>query len=225
MTNNLDLSTVSDNERLTTVSTAYQALEGNGSLIIISTDNFFPVMREFQEQFWGGYDWYPMLAGPEQWKGKIIKLEAIRQPDSTARMMRTEHAHCDQLYAEGETALGEDQIEVCEENMRAFIHGMRRHFEMEEDILFPAFEAATGMVGGPPEVMRMEHEQIRGVLDQLSEILDAQQHEQIFSIGETLMILIQQHNMKEENILYAMIDNHLGGQVDGLLKQMQLVGI
>ncbi|MBF0288839.1 MAG: hemerythrin domain-containing protein [SAR324 cluster bacterium] len=223
--NNIDLSSLSDDQRMPAISAAYQVLEGNDTLIIKSSDDFFLLMCAFQQQFWGEYDWYPVQAGPDQWIGEIIKLEAIRKPDSVMRLMHTEHSHCDQLYADGETALGEDRIEVGEKSMRSFIAGMRRHFEMEEKVLFPAFEALTGMVGGPPEVMRMEHQQIRGVLDQLSEVLDAQQYDPVFSIGETLMILIQQHNMKEENMLYPMIDNHLGNQVDELLKQMQLLGI
>ena len=41
---------------------------------------------------------------------------------------------------------------------------MLRHFEMEEAVLFPAFEEATGMTQGPTMVMHAEHVQMKGVL-------------------------------------------------------------
>lgn len=38
--------------------------------------------------------------------------------------------------------------------------------------------------------------------------------------SETLLWIIQQHNSKEENILYPMIDNMLSSEVDLLLQKL-----
>ena len=48
----------------------------------------------------------------------------------------------------------------------------RRHFDAEEAILFPAFEAHTGMSMGPTRVMRNEHDQMRELLDAAKKALD-----------------------------------------------------
>jgi len=38
-------------------------------------------------------------------------------------------------------------------------------------------------------------------------------------LAETLMLLMQQHNMKEEQVLYRMMDQVYGEEVNDLLKQ------
>jgi hemerythrin-like domain-containing protein len=91
-----------------------------------------------------------------------------------------------------------------------FNAGMRRHIAMEEEVLFPAFESAAKMAGGgPTTVMRMEHQQMRGLLDQIESAMESGDTEQALDIGDTLLMLIQQHNIKEEGMLYPMAENVL----------------
>ena len=42
----------------------------------------------------------------------------------------------------------------------------------------------------------------------MSEALSNGDREEILEVGETMMILMQQHNVKEEGILYPMADQH-----------------
>ena len=89
-------------------------------------------------------------------------------------------------------------------------------------MLFPAFEAATGMSGGPTQIMRMEHAQMRDLLAQMDAALQQKNRDAFAGIADTLLIMMQQHNMKEENILYPMCDNSLAGaglDVEGALRQ------
>ncbi len=137
--------------------------------------------------------------------------------------MAADHARCDQLYADGEAELLSGSFEKGRENMLAFEAGMWRHFEMEEAILFPALEEATGMTQGPTMVMRAEHIQMNGVLAQIKESLEIDDPDTILGAGETLLMLIQQHNMKEEGMLYPMVDQHLTDQVPGLIQKMDAI--
>ena len=137
--------------------------------------------------------------------------------------MAADHARCDQLYADGEAELLSGSFEKGRENMLAFEAGMRRHFEMEEAILFPALEEATGVTQGPTMVMRAEHIQMNGVLDQIKESLEIDDPDTFLGAGETLLMLIQQHNMKEEGMLYPMVDQHLTDQVPGLIQKMDAI--
>jgi DUF438 domain-containing protein len=86
---------------------------------------------------------------------------------------------------------------------------MRCHFAREEELLFPAFEAATGHTMGPTRVMRMEHDQMRGLFVSAAEALAAHDARRFLGVSESLMVLVQQHNMKEEQILYPMCDEVL----------------
>ena len=120
-----------------------------------------------------------------------------------------EHRRCDNLYAEVENAVINDDWEKAEELFKEFKEKTLLHFDKEEKVLFPEFEEKTGIVMGPTQVMRMEHQQARLILNQMEEALKNRNKKDFLSLGESLMILIQQHNMKEEQILYPMCDQNL----------------
>ena len=118
--------------------------------------------------------------------------------------MQIHHGQCDQLYADGENSLLDEQMEEGVGQITIFLSEMERHFLMEETVLFPTFEDISGMRQGPTQVMRMEHQQIRNLLARMSDAVTRMDRDEILEVGETLLILMQQHNMKEEGILYPM---------------------
>ncbi len=120
-----------------------------------------------------------------------------------------EHRKCDRFYADAEKAVSEGKWEEAEKHFSTFKEKTLLHFRKEEEILFPEFEARTGITMGPTQVMRFEHQQVREMLERLEEALRNRNKEEFLSVGESLMVLIQQHNMKEEQILYPMSDQHL----------------
>ncbi len=120
-----------------------------------------------------------------------------------------EHRKCDEIYAEVENAVVNEDWEKAEKLFKEFKEKTLLHFDKEEKVLFPEFEERTGIVMGPTQVMRMEHEQARQILNQMEEALKSRNKKDFLSLGESLMILIQQHNMKEEQILYPMSDQNL----------------
>jgi hemerythrin-like domain-containing protein len=92
---------------------------------------------------------------------------------------------------------------------------------MEEEVLFPAFEAATGMTdSGPTFVMRMEHDQMRGLLDQMGAALERGDQNALLDQGDTLLMLIQQHNQKEEGMLYPMSERALASEWPALHERL-----
>ena len=123
--------------------------------------------------------------------------------------LRNHHKHCDDLFAAAEDAAQSGLWTRCMEDFRSFHEQMEAHFSGEEEILFPAFEKATGMSGGPTQVMRMEHSQMRDLFSQMADAVASRDADAFAGAAETLLILMQQHNMKEENILYPMCDNAL----------------
>jgi hemerythrin-like domain-containing protein len=57
--------------------------------------------------------------------------------------------------------------------------------------------------------MRLEHAQMRDLVESLAKALAARDGKRFLSLTESLMLLTQQHNMKEENVLYPMCDQLL----------------
>ncbi len=130
------------------------------------------------------------------------------------------HRHCDELFVTAEDAVGRGDWAGAAGAFGRFEAQMKAHFEAEEAVLFPAFEAASGMTGGPTQMMRYEHEQMRSLLGQLAAACAAKDGDGYAGLAETLLMLIQQHNRKEENILYPMCDQALGAQAEQVGRQM-----
>lgn len=126
------------------------------------------------------------------------------------------HRHCDTLFVAAEEAALRGDWAAATPAFEHFNAQMIAHFDAEETLLFPAFEAATGMSAGPTKMMRHEHDQMRGLLAQLAVACAAQDSQGYGGTAETLLMLMQQHNMKEENILYPMCDQSLGDEAERL---------
>lgn len=130
--------------------------------------------------------------------------------DRLTRLMHQHHGHCDEVFAAAETAARAGDWAACATALQRFRVDLLEHLEVEEARIFPAFEAHTGNTGGPTRVMRGEHEQMREIVGWLGEALAVHDADAFGDAVETLLILMQQHNMKEENILYPMCDRVLG---------------
>jgi iron-sulfur cluster repair protein YtfE (RIC family) len=103
------------------------------------------------------------------------------------------------LLAAAEKVAGAAKWEVLVTQVNAFAQATEVHFRLEEEGLFPALDSAAPGAAGPTSVMRMEHQQ------------------ECLGLMETLHLLIQQHNAKEEAILYPLADRTLGERSDALL--------
>ena len=136
-------------------------------------------------------------------------------------LMAADHRQCDDLFAAVERSLERAAWADADAEFDRLQNAMSCHFDAEEAILFPAFEAHTGMSMGPTQVMRNEHDQMRELLDAAKKALDERDAEDYSGTAETLLIMMQQHNMKEENILYPMCDLQLAAQQQALLAQLQ----
>jgi len=120
--------------------------------------------------------------------------------------LRDEHRSCDEIFSDAEKAVIENNWKEAEEKFLDFANETLAHFKREEEILFPEFEAITKSTEGPTRVMKFEHEQVRGLFGKMAEAIENKKRDDYLSLSESMMILLQQHNMKEEQMLYAMCD-------------------
>lgn len=133
--------------------------------------------------------------------------------------LTNDHRRCDDLFAKMEEEASKSLLSatnICQ----AFIAEMERHFQMEERVMFVEFEQKTGMTQGPTAMMRQEHMQMRALMAQLHNAINANNKDKFFGLSETLMILLQQHNMKEEQMLYTMAQQHLNNDSDRIVEMM-----
>src|ERR1700690_210083 len=122
------------------------------------------------------------------------------------QILPAHHRHCDDLFVAAEDAVGRGDWTAAASAFERLHVQMKAHFAAEEDLLFPAFEAAAGSSSGPTRGLALEPEQLRPLLARPEAACAARVGDGYAGVAETLLILMQQHNMKEENILYPMCD-------------------
>jgi len=142
-------------------------------------------------------------------------MESIRE------FMSDDHRQCDNYFVAVEKSVASGAWDQADVEFSRFQAAVLRHLAAEESILFPAFEARTGMSMGPTQVMRGEHAQMRELMEAAKVALLARDAEEYAGYAETFLIMAQQHNMKEENVLYPMCDQHLLFQLDTLVPQLK----
>ncbi|HTO46613.1 MAG TPA: hemerythrin domain-containing protein [Burkholderiales bacterium] len=134
-----------------------------------------------------------------------------------AETMSRDHAACDERFTAAEAAVAEGDLARAGSALAAFTAALERHLGVEESELFPAFEQRTGMTDGPTAMMRLEHAEMRELVRQLGAALDAADAAEFLGLTDTLNVLMQQHNLKEEQVLYALLDEALGSDAEPLL--------
>ena len=134
--------------------------------------------------------------------------------------LMADHRACDELLGSLRRLAGAGDWAGAKNACATLCADVLAHFAAEEEVLFPAFEAASGMSCGPTRVMRMEHEEVRYLLEDLSAAVTAQDGEGVRGHGEALLITLQQHNMKEEHILYPAALQSAGAQAGELSAQV-----
>ena len=132
--------------------------------------------------------------------------------DQLTTPLVADHRNCDRLFATAEDAAQRADWIACRKHFDAFRAALLHHFEIEENVLFPEFEQATGMTRGPTAMMRSEHAQMRELLQGMGEVIAASHGDDYLGMSETLLLYMQQHNLKEENVLYPMSDRVLANR-------------
>ena len=135
--------------------------------------------------------------------------------------MARHHHECDGLFSRAESLVAAQSWDYAAEAFAAFQTAVLQHFTAEESLIFPAFEETTGMRTGPTQVMRGEHVQMRQLMDAAYAALQERDADDYTGYTETLLIMMQQHNLKDENVLYPMCDQHLAEQAGVLLPRLQ----
>ncbi|MHB1667907.1 hemerythrin domain-containing protein [Thiomonas sp.] len=142
---------------------------------------------------------------------------------SVTQLLSEHHKHCDHLLVAVESAALDENWDEAARLHADLSRDLESHIRAEESILFPAFEAFTGTADGPTQVMRLEHAQILQLLSAMVDAIDRRSSEDFGGQAETFVILMQQHNLKEENILYPMCDTSLSARSSEIVERLRHV--
>jgi len=160
--------------------------------------------------------WRPPAGQPTQvsQRGEVMTpTEQLKEEHQAIKLMLSILEGMSQRLDAGQ-AVSTEHLEQSLEFIRLFAD--KCHHGKEEDVLFPAMEAAgIPKGGGPIGVMLLEHEAGRGYVRGLAEAVarykagDRQAAAAITTNARNYVALLNQHIFKEDNILYPMADMRL----------------
>jgi iron-sulfur cluster repair protein YtfE (RIC family) len=131
--------------------------------------------------------------------------QASAAPDSVSELLGADHGRLDFVLADVKRLLAAGQLALASTSFAAFRDDLERHIAAEEEVLFPAFERSSGLVG-PIHVMREEHLEIRQLMAEVAASLAGGAAGCRATPLAALTARIFAHNGKEERILYPMAD-------------------
>jgi iron-sulfur cluster repair protein YtfE (RIC family) len=135
--------------------------------------------------------------------------------------MTADHRVCDRLLADSEKAATGQNWSSVARSTADFGAAMERHFLREEEVIFPELEKASPQCQGPAHVMRLEHAQMRHQLADLAAAVQDRDPDRCLGILDTLHIFAQQHNAKEEAVLYPLADQYLSTNAPAIIERLE----
>lgn len=134
--------------------------------------------------------------------------------------LKDDHMRCDALFEQAQASVAQGDWAQAEASFAGFCQALERHMAMEDTVLFPAFEAAIGSANGPTAGMRTEHRHIRGLVERLAESIRQRHVQYFFDHVDTFQMLMQQHNLKEEDMLYPLAERMLASRANEIIGVM-----
>ena len=129
--------------------------------------------------------------------------------ESVTSYLAWDHDCLDEALRSVSGAVKGGRFEEASARYERFESALMRHLRIEEELIFPVFEARSGMASGPTDVLRDEHRHVRQAVDVMRRGLrsrDAGAYEDGVRFFDSVL---PDHNAKEEHILYPTLDRLL----------------
>jgi hemerythrin-like domain-containing protein len=120
-----------------------------------------------------------------------------------------DHARLAGLLERVKREVDAGRMKDARELYRDYDAGISRHVRVEHELLYPLFEARSGISSGPTVTLRQEHEQVQRAIRMMREGLAALDASAFRAGVRYLEETLPPHNSKEEHVLYPTMDTLL----------------
>lgn len=131
-----------------------------------------------------------------------------------------DHRRCDDLFAQVETSVTRKDWPRADGDFLRFHRLLASHIEIEERILFPAFDNALQNAAGPLAMLQVEHQRLRGLLERMQQALLRRDAVDFMLHAESYVLLNHDHGIKEEGMLYRLLDRAMAGAAGRIVAAM-----
>lgn len=186
---------------------AVEALTPGDAAVIVGEDPR-SIVDELEEEEPGRFEWSVLEDSPERTRLEV-RRRANAGPRSVTEFLQADHRRLDAILPIVERLADAGAFTEAQARFGEFACGLGWHIDVEEEVLFPFFEAKTGMTRGPTTVMRVEHKDIHERIQRVVAALEAHQLASLRDALGELTSLLNTHNLKEERMLYPMTDRSI----------------
>jgi regulator of cell morphogenesis and NO signaling len=225
MSSVMDATDVLDCARMTEQTSAERVLELFDSLApgqrfrLVSTQPPTTALETLQRERSGAFEWSPAREGNPSWQIDVERRAAlVGSVRQVTEALVWDHARLDALEAAAFEARARGRVAAARALFSDFAHGLRRHIDFEEQILFPEFETLCPLAVEtlPTTVMRAEHRAVLAILEMMEREIDDPQSAIELSRAELRQIQ-RDHDLKEEQIFYPALDRMLDEEEGDLM--------
>jgi hemerythrin-like domain-containing protein len=135
-------------------------------------------------------------------------------------LMRDLHQECDNRFTDAEIAVAQGNWNAAAECFERFCDALEQHFEVEETVLFPAFEKERGAGAGGTQALSRQHLQISELVAPLSAAIERRDSADFMNRAEALFALMLQHHATEDQVIYPMMDQILSERSEALVAEI-----
>lgn len=188
---------------------AVDALSPGDAIVLVGASVPRDLLHDLLKDVPGRFEWSFLDSGPRQSR-VALRRRRSDGPRSVTLYLQSDHERLDAIVPEVVRLANGGSFVEARRRFGEFVCGLGWHIDVEEQVVFPAFEEMTGMTRGPTAVMRNEHVGIRERMQRVTAALEAgDAPSTIATLGE-LTAALGAHNAKEEQVLYPMTDRALG---------------
>jgi len=131
-----------------------------------------------------------------------------------------EHSLYENLLSRCQDAAEMEDWDSAEMVFRKLIVHLKRHMALEEEVLYPAYEATPEAPQGPTRALREEHDHIVRLSRDMDRVLKTRDSDHVLECLAHLDRQMVKHHEKEEDIFLPMASHILNARREEIEQQM-----
>jgi len=132
-----------------------------------------------------------------------------------------DHRRYDAALAECELAAEAGDWKAAIEGYRGFVHDLKLHMDMEDQVIYPLLERETGDPDGEIAELRAEHDDLERLLQDLAVVIRNRDIDHLLDSLVPLHRAMNEHNAFEEQVLGRLASERVLGQREEIVARLQ----
>ena len=193
------------------------------SLVLVAPHDPSKLLHKLIAELPGRLNWVPIEKGPAVWRWHFVARDTSA-PRTVSEYLCWDHRRLEELMAAGIALASAGDWEPALQRFAEHRVGLTHHADIEDAILFPAYDAATGCLpDGPTKLMLEEHHGVRNGLADVAAAAKAHDLESLSDAHLRLSDILSEHHAQEEEILFPTMDESFEPkQLTGLIEKLLL---